>query len=287
LGGATAHVVVSFSGLNFLEHPKYNSTRMVSLFATELATACKVDKRAVLDLYGDNASVALTETGTLEAYVVLDENSSVNAIASSLYSASFEKSMKDATARALGSTPQLFKVNAQPRVFRPLSKPTLPAVTTTTATATVTLTTTCTKEVVEAVARSSFPAWAWVLLILTMIGGLGGLGVLCFGRTKKLSLLGGRHQATRRAAALEAESEDDDDDEEEPVLPVASEEPAAIGNEQRSPPVEMQPTSPHLLSRALLSKAVVSPSLQPRTILAPSPVLVRMPSGHVMMQSQV
>jgi len=118
----------------------------VALFVGRIAAACAVDRSAVVDGYGANASAALGEAGLLRAYVMVPANASVNGLVGRLYTSSFQESMQEAASKVFGgSAPTAFRVNVQPKAFEPLSVPTVTSTTaTTTGTATMSMTTAAT-----------------------------------------------------------------------------------------------------------------------------------------------
>jgi len=213
LGGSTAHLEIKFPGLNLSGPARGKQARAASAYVRRIAAACAVDERAVMNLYGVNGSVALTEAGLVEAYIRVPMNSSVNAMADRLYTASFKKSMQEVAAKMLGAVPQTFEVNVQPKIFEPLPLPTSTSTTLTATGTTTTLTATSTATDGLAGGRAArhggFPWWAWLLVAAVCLGGgLAALLLLPSKRARVRSLLGGRAKARR---AVRFPHEDDEE----------------------------------------------------------------------------
>jgi len=186
LGGSTALVEIELPGLDLSGPMRGSKASAVALFVGRIAAACAVNRSAVVDSYGVNASLVLGEAGSVEAgflkaYVMVPANSSVNDLVGRLYASTFQRSMQEAASKVFSTVPTEFKVNVQPKAFEPLFVPTVTSTTaTTTGTATSMTTTITTMQGVAsdlAARRARFP---WLLVWLT-IGVFSAVGLFVAG----------------------------------------------------------------------------------------------------------
>mmetsp|Transcript_3892 Transcript_3892/g.9430 ORF Transcript_3892/g.9430 Transcript_3892/m.9430 type:complete len:600 (-) Transcript_3892:215-2014(-) len=128
------------------------SSRLTSLksdFARQIAATCKVDVQAVVDIAGENATVSITQSGAVSAYV-LGERASINELARAIYDVSFHNHLLEVVSAvdpsASAKRVSLEAISVQPEQFVPLVR---------TATSTDTSSTTMTSTTMTSTAMTS------------------------------------------------------------------------------------------------------------------------------------
>jgi len=131
--------------------------KVEAAFAEEIASACDVNNKSVVDLFGKATSVTISPDGKVSAFVKEVTGHSANELAARLYSSSFREELVNSTLTIFGSREESFNVGAiavKPEAFTPLvptstattttllSTTTIPTTATATATTTVAVTTT-------------------------------------------------------------------------------------------------------------------------------------------------
>uniref|UniRef100_A0A7S4T9G1 Tyrosine-protein kinase ephrin type A/B receptor-like domain-containing protein n=1 Tax=Alexandrium monilatum TaxID=311494 RepID=A0A7S4T9G1_9DINO len=283
LGGSVALVEVEFPGFNLSGPVRGGRASAVALFVGRIAAACAVDRGAVVDDSGANASAVLGEAGLLRAYVMVPANASVNGLASRLYTSTFQSSMQEAASKAFGTVPTVFKVNVQPKTFEPLPVPTVTSTTAmTTGTTTSGTTATTAMQVIVtdlAARRTSFP-WlgVWLTIGLLFVVGLLVAGRLASHKGKgACSFFRGEANATGGVPCCLPESDEELEEPEEPIMNTEASTPrddpqaalpmlmrAARADAQNTPKAVVQPTAARAPARVTTIAWVNPPRLPQR-----------------------
>jgi len=103
LADGSARITFDVQNLVFRELSSDKRAELSTAFAEVIASACSVDKPAVVDMRGNNISVTLSDGGSVSAFVLSLGEVSANELASRLYSEDFRDSILNSTAMVLGN----------------------------------------------------------------------------------------------------------------------------------------------------------------------------------------
>merc|ERR1712203_695111 len=103
LADGSARITFDVQNLVFVELSSDKRAELSTVFAEVIASACSVNKPAVVDMRGNNVSVTLSDGGSVSAFVLSLGEVSANELASRLYSEDFRDSILNSTAMVLGN----------------------------------------------------------------------------------------------------------------------------------------------------------------------------------------